>query len=79
MGIPVEDGLPEWGPSEDEIIQHRAVQVFGGGVEAVEDGGYEYDVEFEAEADGLLVEHLDSLRITENYRKLQNNTEGIST
>lgn len=34
-------------------------------------GGYEYDVDFEAEADALLIEHLESLRISENYRELQ--------
>lgn len=43
-----------------------------------EDSGYEYDVDFEAEADGLLIEHLDSLRITENYRDI-NSTDSIAT
>lgn len=70
-GIPFADGLPEWGPTQDEIMQYRARYVLGGGME-IDEGGYEYDVDFEAEADGLLVEHLESLRILENYRELQN-------
>ena len=41
--------------------------MLGSGVELAEDTGFEYDVEFEQEADGLLVEHLDSLTISENY------------
>lgn len=71
-GIPFVDGLPQWGPTQDEMIQYRARYALGGGVETGEDVGYEYDVDFEAEADGLLVEHLESLRISENYRELQN-------
>ena len=78
MGVPVEDGLPEWGVLEDEIVQQRALRVLGGGVEVAEDSGYKYDVNFEAEADGLLVEHLDSLRITENYCDM-NNADSILT
>lgn len=67
VGVPVAEGLPEWGPSSEEISEYRAVHVLGGGVEIVDEGGYDYDVDFETEADGLLIEHLDSLRITENY------------
>lgn len=79
VGLPVKDDLPEWGPSEEEIVQQRALRVLGGGgTEVPEDSGYEYDVEFEAEADGLLIEHLDSLRITENYRNI-NSTDSIIT
>lgn len=74
VGVPPTEGLPEWGPSEEEIIQYRAVHVLGGGVE---EGGYEYDVDFETEADGLLIEHLDSLRIMENYREIQNMDSGM--
>ncbi|KAE9387003.1 hypothetical protein BT96DRAFT_948710 [Gymnopus androsaceus JB14] len=55
----------------EDLAEYRAVHVLGGGIEIVEEAGYEYDVEFEAEADGLLIEHLDSLRITENYRDMQ--------
>jgi hypothetical protein len=73
IGVPVGDNLPEWGPSEDEIRMHRAVHILGGGVEAIEETGFDYDVEFEQEADGLLVEHLDSLTISENYRDRQSN------
>jgi len=71
VGVPAEEGLPEWGPSGEDLAEYRAVHVLGGGIEIVEEAGYEYDVEFEAEADGLLIEHLDSLRITENYRDMQ--------
>ncbi|KAJ3816555.1 hypothetical protein F5880DRAFT_1619187 [Lentinula raphanica] len=70
VGVPVALDLPEWGPTTDELAQYRAVFVLGGGVEMAEEGSYEYDVDFEADADGLLVEHLDSLRIHENYREL---------
>jgi len=71
VGVPAKEGLPEWGPSGEDLAQYRAVHVLGGGIEIVKEAGYEYDVEFEAEADGLLIEHLDSLRITENYRDMQ--------
>ena len=74
MGVPATDGLPEWGPSQDEIAHFRAVHILGVGVDLVEEAGYDYDVDFEAEADGLLVEHLDSLRISENYREAQIST-----
>ncbi|KAE9388805.1 hypothetical protein BT96DRAFT_947343 [Gymnopus androsaceus JB14] len=69
--VPAEEGLPEWGLSGEDLAEYRAVHVLGGGREIVEEAGYEYDVEFEAEADGLLIEHLDSLRITENYQDMQ--------
>lgn len=73
-GIPFADGLPEWGPTpdENEIMQYRARYVLGGGVEMTEEGGFDYDVDFEADTDGLLIEHLESLRISENYRDLHN-------
>lgn len=74
IGVPAAEGSPEWGPSEEAIIQYRALHAFGGGVE---EGGYEYDVDFETEADGLLIEHLDSLRTTENYREIQNTNSGM--
>ena len=74
VGVPAAEGLPEWGPSQTEIIQYRVRHVLGEGVEIVEEGGYDYDVEFEADADGLLVEHLDSLRVSENYRDFQSST-----
>lgn len=73
VGIPPGDNLPEWGPSEEEISTFRVVQVLGGGFEATEETGFDYDVEFEHEADGLLVEHLDNLTISENYRERQSN------
>ena len=76
IGVPVADGLPEWGPSPEEIVEYRAAHVLGGGVEIVDEGGYEYDVDFETEADGLLIEHLDSLRISENYHEIQNMDTG---
>src|ERR1700742_4407579 len=72
IGISVMDGLPEWGPTQDEIMQYQAQATLGGGLETVKDGGFDYDVDFEAEVDGLLVEHLESLGISENYRELQN-------
>jgi len=65
------ENLPEWGPSDSEIVNARGVHVLGGGIEVAEDG--DYDVEFEHDADGLLIEHLDSLTISENYREMQNN------
>lgn len=74
VGVPCADGLPDWGPTQDELTQYRAVYVLGGGVDITEDGGYEFDVDFEAEADGLLIEHLDSLRISANYREVENDT-----
>jgi hypothetical protein len=77
VGVPTGDNLPEWGLSEDEINEYRAVHVLGGGVESIEDTGFDYDVEFEHEADGLLVEHLDSLTISENYREQQSNNGRI--
>lgn len=70
-GVPFVDGLPQWGPSQDEMMEYRVRYTLGSGVEIGEEGGYEYDVDFEAEADALLVEHLESLRISENYRELQ--------
>ena len=73
MGVPTGDDLPKWGPSEEELNRYRVVNVLGGGVEAAEETGFDYDVEFEQEADGLLVEHLDSLTISENYRERQSN------
>ncbi|KAJ3816745.1 hypothetical protein F5880DRAFT_1618976 [Lentinula raphanica] len=72
VGVPASEDLPEWGPTENELTQYRAVYVLGGGYEVVEDSAYDYDVEFEVEADGLLIEHLDSLHLSENYRELQN-------
>ncbi|KAJ3825201.1 hypothetical protein F5880DRAFT_1478695 [Lentinula raphanica] len=74
VGVPFAEALPEWGPTLDELAQYRAVHVLGGGVDLFEDSGYDYDVDFEVEADGLLVEHLDSLRLTENYRELERST-----
>lgn len=71
-GVPFSDGLPEWGPTEDEVMEYRTRYVLGGGMEIVDEGGDEYDVDFEGDADGLLVEQLDSLRISENYRERQN-------
>jgi hypothetical protein len=71
VGVPSGDNLPEWGPSEEEIRRYRVVHVIGEGVEATEESGFDYDIEFEQEADGLLVEHLDSLTISENYREQQ--------
>ncbi|KAE9405467.1 hypothetical protein BT96DRAFT_988503 [Gymnopus androsaceus JB14] len=71
VGVPAKEGLPEWGPSGEDLAEYRDVHVLGGGIEIVKEAGYEYDVEFEAEADGLLIEHLDSLRITENYQDMQ--------
>ncbi|KAF9070217.1 hypothetical protein BDP27DRAFT_1382877 [Rhodocollybia butyracea] len=73
VGVPNGDNLPEWGPLEDEIRMHQAVHILGSGVEAIEETGFNYNVEFEQEADGLLVEHLDSLTISENYRDQQSN------
>lgn len=74
IGVPAAEDLPAWGLSGDEVIEYRAIRVHGGGIE---EGGYEYDVEFETEVDGLLVEHLDSLRIAENYREMQNTNGSI--
>ncbi|KAJ3816384.1 hypothetical protein F5880DRAFT_1619395 [Lentinula raphanica] len=71
VGVPFVSGLPDWGPTPDELTQYRAVHVLGEGVEMAEESSYEYDVDFEAEADGLLIEHLDSLRLSENYREMQ--------
>lgn len=69
MGVPASDELPTWGPSEEEVFQARGELVLGGGIDAVDEEGF--DVKFEAEADGLLTEHLDSLRVTRNYREMQ--------
>jgi hypothetical protein len=73
VGVPTGDNLPEWGPLEEDISMYRAVRVLGGGIEVAEETGFDYDVEFEQEADGLLVEHLDSLMISENYREREGN------
>ena len=67
VGIPTEEDVLEWGPLEEEIAPYRAVYVSGSEIELSEDIGFEYDVDFEQEADGLLVEHLDNLTILENY------------
>ncbi|KAF9070196.1 hypothetical protein BDP27DRAFT_1362776 [Rhodocollybia butyracea] len=67
VGVPNSDNLPELGPSEEDICMYQVVHVLGSGVEAAEDMGFDYHVEFKQEADGLLVEHLDSLAISENY------------
>lgn len=72
VGVPAGDNLPEWGPSEEEISEYRVIHIVGTGVEATEEIGYDDDVEFEQEADGLLMEHLDNLTISENYRECQN-------
>jgi len=55
----------------DEVVGARGIHVLGSGIDVAEDG--DYDLEFEHEVDGLLVEHLDSLTISENYRAMQNN------
>lgn len=60
--------LSYWGLSEDEMVSARSIHVIGGSTDIAEDG--EYDVDFEDEADGLLVEHLDSLTVSENYRAI---------
>ncbi|KAJ3743316.1 hypothetical protein EV360DRAFT_90237 [Lentinula raphanica] len=77
VGVPALENLPEWGPTPNELTQYRAVFVQGGGFEIAEESTYDYDVDFEIEADGLLIEHLDSLGIVENYREMQssNNME----
>jgi hypothetical protein len=69
VGVPAGDNLPEWGPSGQEINIYRAVHVLGSGVESAEETGFDYDVDFEQEADGLLIEHLDNLTLSENYRE----------
>ncbi|KIK64665.1 hypothetical protein GYMLUDRAFT_240636 [Collybiopsis luxurians FD-317 M1] len=53
------DELPTWGPSEEEVFQVHGELVLGGGIDAADEEGF--DVEFEAEANGLLTEHLDNL------------------
>lgn len=67
VGVPMGEHLPEWGLTDDEVAQARVDILFGGGVGLIDDGGY--DVEFEQDADQLLVEHLESIRISENYRE----------
>ncbi|KAF9062516.1 hypothetical protein BDP27DRAFT_1368791 [Rhodocollybia butyracea] len=69
----VGDNLPEWGPSEDKTCMHQAVHSLYGGVEAIEEFGFNYDVKSEQEAGGHLVEHLASLTISKNYRDQQSN------
>lgn len=71
VGVASVDDLPTWGPSEDEIVGARAIHLLGGNRDAVEDE--DFDVEFEDEPDGLLIEHLDSFTISENYRAMHNN------
>lgn len=73
VGVPAGDNLPDWGISQEDISVFRVVHVLGGGVETIEENGFDYDVEFEQEADGLLVEHLDNLTISEYYRERQSN------
>ncbi|KAE9384670.1 hypothetical protein BT96DRAFT_950393 [Gymnopus androsaceus JB14] len=75
VGVACGENLPEWGPSDSEIVNARGVHVLGGGIEVAEDG--DYDIEFEHDADGLLIEHLDSLTISENYREMQSNIETV--
>ncbi|KAJ3709644.1 hypothetical protein DFJ43DRAFT_1162491 [Lentinula guzmanii] len=72
VGIPATENLPEWGLSQGEMIRAREEQVFGGGIEQMEDA---FDIEFEADADELLTEHLDSLRVTENYKESRRSIE----
>ncbi|KAJ3764685.1 hypothetical protein FB446DRAFT_795852 [Lentinula raphanica] len=74
VDVPFTEGLPEWGPTPDELAHYCTVFVLSGGVDLVKDCSYDFDVDFEEEADGLLVEHLDSLRVTENYRELQHSS-----
>ncbi|KAE9386590.1 hypothetical protein BT96DRAFT_960553 [Gymnopus androsaceus JB14] len=75
VGVASTEGLPEWGPSVDEVVGARGIHVLGSGIDVAEDG--DYDLEFEHEVDGLLVEHLDSLTILENYRAMQNNVGNV--
>lgn len=70
-GIPFGDVLPEWGPTEDKVMEYSTRYVLSGGMDIVDKGGDEYDVDFKVDADGLLVEHLDSLRISETYCERQ--------
>ncbi|KIK64887.1 hypothetical protein GYMLUDRAFT_240826 [Collybiopsis luxurians FD-317 M1] len=69
VGVPASDELPAWGPLEEEVFQVCGELVLGGGIDAADEEGF--DVEFEAEADGLLTEHLDSLQVTRNYQEMQ--------
>lgn len=59
--------LPSWGPTAEQIVQARSNTLFGGGAWPSDAG--EYDIEFEEDADGLLVEYLDNIRIADNYRE----------
>lgn len=68
VGVPLGNNLPDWGPSDEDIMRVRTEMLFGGGVELNDDG---YDVDFEEDADQLLGEHLDSVRISENYREME--------
>ncbi|KAE9385763.1 hypothetical protein BT96DRAFT_1006754 [Gymnopus androsaceus JB14] len=55
VGVASTEGLPDWGPSVDEVVGARGIHVLGSGIDVAEDG--DYDLEFEHEVDGLLVEH----------------------
>lgn len=67
VGVLMGSDLPSWGPTPEQIVQARANTLFGGGA-GLSDAG-EYDVEFEEDADALLVEYLDNIRIVDNYRE----------
>ncbi|KIK51035.1 hypothetical protein GYMLUDRAFT_252449 [Collybiopsis luxurians FD-317 M1] len=59
VGVPSEVDLPAWGPSQEDIQHARGDYFLGTGVDLVEEDMF--DMEFEVEADELLIEHLDSL------------------
>ncbi|KIK51810.1 hypothetical protein GYMLUDRAFT_251733 [Collybiopsis luxurians FD-317 M1] len=72
IGVPAGPDLPGWGPSQGKIECTQGEYILGGGVDNVKEEML--DVEFEAEADDLLTEHLDSLWITEYYCNLNNSS-----
>ncbi|KIK54577.1 hypothetical protein GYMLUDRAFT_249302 [Collybiopsis luxurians FD-317 M1] len=65
VGVPASRELPGWGPLEHDILEARSQVLLGGGIEVADEDVF--NIEFEAEADELLTEHLDSLRVMQNY------------
>jgi hypothetical protein len=65
VGVPASRELPGWGPSEHDILEAHSQALLGGSIEVADEDIF--NIEFKAEADELLTEHLDSLRVMQNY------------
>ncbi|THV02106.1 hypothetical protein K435DRAFT_853082 [Dendrothele bispora CBS 962.96] len=67
--VELSDGFPtEWGPSQEDISEVRH-QVYTDAVESEEIG--DLDIDFEEEADPVLVERLDTFELVDSFRGVE--------